>query len=409
MAAGRTLSRYWMLTNDFAQNPYPVLEYVRREKPVCEVGMPNGGRAWVITRYEDAKAAFNDPRMSRDINVHYELMSRQLGRKITPPPEQANHLANLEPPRHTPLRRAISFAFTPRRAEAMRPRIAELADELLDRIDGRGRADLMAGFAVPLPVMAIAELMGAPASRWPDFIRWSNAQRDFSPLDAADGELERNVHELSEFMTDLIAEKTRTPGDDLMSALIHADPERRLTHTEILSTGFALMSGGNDTTASMLGGALFTLLTHPRERERITGEPDGWTKAMDELIRFTTPTHNALHRVTTEPVEIGGVVIPAGEVVIISFLSANRDERQFPRCPEKFDIDREKPAHLSFGFGIHYCSGAHLAKVITEVGVQRLFERFPDIRLAVDPAKVRYQMNILVRTIVDLPVEWGKD
>src|SRR4051812_22926774 len=405
MAAGRTLSRYWMLTNDFAQDPYPVLERVRADQPVARLGMPNGGRAWVITRYEDAKAAFNDPRMSRDINVHYELMSKQLGRTVTPPPEQANHLANLEPPRHTPLRRAISFAFTPKRADAMRPRIAELADELLDRIADRGRADLMSGFAIPLPVMTIAELMGAPASRWQDFIRWSNAQRDFSPLDAADGELQRNVDELSTFMTDLIAEKTANPGDDLMSALIHADPERRLTHTEILSTGFALMSGGNDTTAAMLGGVLNTLLTHPDERKRITGEPGGWTGAMDELIPYVTPTPNALHRVTTEPVEIGGVTIPAGEVVIISFLGANHDERVF-ECPEKLDIERPKPAHLSFGFGIHYCSGAHLAKVITEVGTQRLFDRFPSIRLAVDPAKVRYQMNILVRSVVELPVEW---
>src|SRR5947207_8169808 len=137
MAAARTLSKYWMLTNDFIQNPYPVLESIRAERPVAEIAMPDGSRAWVITRYDDARAALADPRLSRDINVHYELISARAGRTMTPPPEDANHLANLEPPRHTPLRRAISFAFTPKRAEAMRPLITEVADDLLDRLDSR--------------------------------------------------------------------------------------------------------------------------------------------------------------------------------------------------------------------------------------------------------------------------------
>jgi cytochrome P450 len=404
MTARRTLSKYWMLTNDFAQNPYPTLEYLRRERPVCELGMPNGARAWVITRYADAKAAFADPRLSRDINVHYELMSRQLGRTVTPPPEQANHLANLEPPLHTKLRRAISFAFTPRRADSMRARIAELADELLDRMAGADSVDIVTRYANPLPVMTIAELLGAPTSVWPDFLRWSNALRDFSPLDDASGELDRNVRELSEFMNALIEEKRREPGEDLLSALIHSAPERQLDGMEVLSTGFALMSGGNDTTASLLGGVVHTLLTHDRQRAELVANPDRWAAAMEELIRFVTPTHNALHRVTTEPVEIGGVLIPEGEVVIISFLATNRDEAQFPDRPEELDLDRRRPAHLSFGSGIHYCSGAHLAKVIAEVGSRRFFERFPTARLAVPAAQLRYQQNILVRSLVSLPV-----
>ncbi|HWM07333.1 MAG TPA: cytochrome P450, partial [Actinophytocola sp.] len=126
--------------------------------------------------------------------------------------------------------------------------------------------------------------------------------------------------------------------------------------------------------------------------------------AMEELIRFVTPTHNALHRVTTEEVEIGGVVIPPGEVVIISFLGTNRDTEQFPDRPEELDLCRPRPAHLSFGSGIHYCSGAHLAKVISEVGARRFFERFPGARLAVPTAQLKYQQTILVRSLVSLPV-----
>ncbi|MFJ9843494.1 cytochrome P450 [Kitasatospora sp. NPDC101155] len=403
MTGTRALSKYWMLTNDFTQNPFPVLEYVRRESPVRELSMPGGGRAWVVTRYEDAKAALADPRLSRDIHVHYRLMSERTGRTLTPPPEEANHLANLEPPRHTPLRRAISFAFTPRRAEALRPRVEEIADDLLTRLAGQPRPDLIAGYADPLPVITIAELMGVPADAWPDFLRWSTALRTHSPTESS-GVLDSSIQELSGYMAELIARKEREPGEDLLSALIHADEERRLTSTEILSTGFALMTGGNDTTASLVGGVIAALLTHPAERAALLAEPGRWGKSMDELIRYVSPISNALQRVTTEPVELGGVSIPAGEVVIISVLSTNRDPHQFPNDPDRLDLDRHKPAHLGFGFGIHYCSGAHLAKVITEIGARRLFDRFPDVTLAVDPSQLRYQLSPVVRPLEALPV-----
>ncbi|MFD6872729.1 MULTISPECIES: cytochrome P450 [unclassified Streptomyces] len=403
MTGTRALSKYWMLTNDFTQNPYPVLEYVRRESPVRELSFPDGGRAWVVTRYEDAKAALADPRLSRDVHVHYRLMSERTGRTMTPPPEEANHLANLEPPRHTPLRRAISFAFTPRRAEALRPKVEQIADELLDRLAGLPRPDLISGYADPLPVIVIAELMGVPADAWPDFLRWSTALRTHSPTEGS-GALDRNIQELSRYMSALIAEKEREPGEDLLSALIHADPERRLTSTEILSTGFALMTGGNDTTASLVGGVIAALLAHPAERAELLAEPGRWGRSMDELIRYVSPIGNALQRVTTEPVELGGVTIPAGEVVVISVMSTNRDPHQFPDDPDGLDLTRPKPAHLSFGFGIHYCSGAHLAKVITEIAARRLFERFPRVRFAVDPSELRYQQNVVVRPLEALPV-----
>jgi cytochrome P450 len=406
MAGVRALSKYWMLTNDFIQNPYPILEHIRGQQPVCEIPMPDGERAWVITRYEDAKAALADPRFSRDINVHYRLLSKRAGRVLTPPVEISNHLANLEPPRHTPLRRSISFAFTPRRAESMRGRIEEIADALLDDFAERGEADLIGAFADPLPVIVIAELLGAPASAWPDFLRWSLALRAHSVNDPA-GRLQQNIDDLSGFMAGLIEQKEREPGDDLLSALLKADADRRMTHTEILSTGFALITGGNDTTASLLGGVLATLLTHPAERAQLLAQPNRWTKTMDELIRYVNPIRDALHRVSVEPVEIGGITIPADEVVIISVMSANHDERQFPDRPDELVLDRDRPSsHLAFGSGIHYCSGAHLAKLITEVGARRLFDRLPTARLTVEPRELRYLQQVLARPLAELPARW---
>ncbi|MFJ9691447.1 cytochrome P450 [Kitasatospora sp. NPDC101183] len=398
-------SKYWMFTNEFTQDPFPILEYIRSQGPVCEVPLPGAGRAWVITRYEEAKEALADPRLSRDIHYHYRLIAERTGQRMMPPAEISNHLANLEPPRHTPLRRAISFAFTPRRAEAMRSKVEAMADELLDGLADQAEPDLISGYADPLPVIAIAALMGVPAESWPDFLHWSNALR---AADAGSGEMERTTRELSTYLSALIARKEKEPGDDLISALIHADADNRLTGTEILSTAFALMTGGNDTTASLVGGVLGTFLTHPQERDRLLAEPGSWGTAMDELIRYVSPIGNTLQRATTEPVTIGATTIPAGEIVIISVISANRDERRTPH-PDELDLDREKPAHLSFGFGIHYCSGAHLAKVITEVGTRRVFERFPDVRLAVDPSELRYQQNVVTRPLETLPVRWSAD
>lgn len=399
------LSKYWMLTNEYTQNPYPVLELVRAQGPVCELSIPGGGRAWVVTRHEEAKAALADPRLSRDIHVHYRLLSEQAGYEMAPPPEHANHLANLEPPRHTPLRRAISANFTPRRANSMRERIEQIADELLDTIaadvaGGAPGADLIAAYADPLPVIVIAELMGVPVSAWPDFLRWSNELRE-TPAD--DPAAARTVKELSSFMSALIAEKEREPGEDLISALVHAQTGR-LTPTEILSTGFALMTGGNDTTASLIGGVLLTLLTHPDERAGLLAEPGRWGSEMDELVRFVSPITNTLQRATVEPVEIGGVHIPAGETVIISAISTNRDSDQFPDRPNEFDPSRPKPSHLSFGHGIHFCSGAHLAKLMTEVAARKFFARFPDAGLAVEPTELRYRFSMVVRPLEELPV-----
>ncbi|UED85081.1 cytochrome P450 family protein [Streptomyces profundus] len=406
MSSTRPLSKYWMLTNEFTQNPYPMLEHLRAERPVTEFPLPDGQRMWVVTRHADAKVALSDTRLSRDIHLQYEQMSKEAGRTILPPPEEANHLANLDPPRHTPLRKAISFAFTPKRTESMRARVEEVSDELIDRMTGQP-ADLIEGFADPLPVIIIAELMGVPTHMWSEFLRWSVAlHTHFAADPSAVADRQANIRELSDYLSGLIEEKEKEPGDDLLSALIHADEDRRLTRIEILSTAFALMSGGNETTATLLGGVLATLLTHPAERERLLADPKSWKSSMDELVRFVNPLTTSLQRVTTAPVEIGGVEIPAGETVVVSVLSANRDEEQFPGCPHKLDLDRPKPAQMSFGFGIHYCSGAHLAKLITEVGTRRMFARRPEIKLAVDPSELRYLQRIGVRPLERLPVVW---
>ncbi|OLF09113.1 cytochrome [Actinophytocola xinjiangensis] len=400
----RTLSKYWFFTDEFTQDPYPFLETVRREQPVCQITTPNGTRAWLVTRYTDVRAALADDRMSRDINRLYAALSAQVGKELVPAPEISHHLANSDPPRHTPLRRAISFAFTNRRVERLRPRIESTVDDILDAIEDEGSADLVPSLAEPLPIITVAQLMGVPDSDWPKFLQWSNIVQHTDPTDP-DGVLDKNTRELSDYMSALIADRHRAPGEDLITALIQADGDHRLNDEEILSTSFALMIGGNDTTRNLLSGAAATLLTHPEPRARLVADPSTAPQVIEELVRYLSPVNSALQRVTTAPVELGGVTIPAGELVIMSLASANRDTEQFPVCPHELDLDRPRAQHVSWGYGIHRCLGSHLAKAQAEIAISKLFTRFPTLRLAIPAEQLRHAPGISVRPLVSVPVE----
>jgi cytochrome P450 len=403
MAAGGALSKYWMFSDDYTQNPYPTFARLRTEQPVTMVATPDGARAWVITRYEDVRNALADPRLSRDIGNLYQALGRQIGKELKPADEIANHLANSDPPRHTPLRKALVFAFTPKRVANMRPQLEKVVDGLLDDLAAQEQPDLLQSLTEPLPIIAIAQLLGVPDSDWRQFRTWSNTMRSTDATDPT-GILAEHTKALSEYMADLIARKTRQPDDDLISAMVHAEGDKLLAPKEILSTAFALMTGGNETTTSLMTGCFVRLLTHPEQAERIKADLDRIPQVVDELIRFSSPMIYTLQRLTLEDVEIAGTTIPAGEIVMLSPASANHDPDAFPDRPDELDIERPKPTHLTFGHGIHYCIGTHLARTQAEISMRRVFERFPGIRLAVHPSELRYQPALLVRTPAALPV-----
>ncbi|MBM2619512.1 cytochrome P450 [Actinoplanes sp. LDG1-06] len=403
---GGTLTKYWMFSDEYVQDPYPFLERLRAEQPVCKVETPDGVRAWMITRHDDVKAALSDPRMSRDIKKLYAALGRQVGQTITPADEISNHLANSDPPRHTPLRKALTFAFTPKRVRGLQDGFEQIVDDLLDNMVRQDERDLVAGLNEPLPIIAIAQLMGVPETDWSQFLVWTDTLRR---VDASDptGIIARHTRELSDYLKTLIAAKQRDPSDDLISALVHAEGDKRLSPAETLSTAFALMTGGNDTTTSLLNGSFAALLTHPGEARKLTADFSLLPNAVEELLRFTSPLINSLQRVTTEPVEMHGVTVPADEIVIISLASANHDPSAFPDRPDQLDVTRARPAHLSFGHGIHYCLGSHMSKSLTEIAIRRVYERFPGVRLAVHPSELRYRPGLMVRPLAALPVVLG--
>jgi cytochrome P450 len=403
MAAGAALSKYWMFSDDYTQNPYPTFARLRTEQPVTMVQTPDGVRAWVITRYEDVRNALADPRMSRDIGKLYEALGGQIGKELKPADEISHHLANSDPPRHTPLRKALAFAFTPKRVAGMRPGLEKVVDALLDDLAAQARPDLLEKLTEPLPIIAIAKLLGVPDADWRQFNIWSKTMRSTDATDPT-GILAEHTRQLSAYMADLIAEKGRNPTDDLISAMVHAEGDKLLAPEEILSTAFALMTGGNETTTSLVSGCFVALLTHPEQAARVKEDLTRIPQVVDELIRYSSPMLYALQRLTLEEVEIAGTTIPAGEIVMLSPAAANHDPDAFPERPDELDIDRPKPMHLTFGHGIHYCIGTHLARAQAEISIRRVFERFPNIRLAVRPSELRYQAALLVRAPSSLPV-----
>jgi cytochrome P450 len=370
-------------------------------RPVTTVRMPGYGRAWIITRYADVRAALADPRLAKDVH-------RWPGGGRSRPSEVVNchaHMLNSDPPDHTRLRRLVQRAFTPHRAGSLRPRAEEIAAGLLDQMAAaRGDvADLMDGYARPLPITVLSELLGIPMT---DREWISVAVIDYGQPE----ESGRVTRELAAYFAGLIAAKRAEPGNDLLSALVCArDGDGQegtgngLTSTELLSTVFQLVMAGFDTTVNLIASGTLALLTHPDEMARLRQDPSLLPAAVGELLRFTNPVNHATDRFTTEDLPIGDVVIPAGEWVLIATSSANRDPAQFAD-PDRLDLARDTSGHVAFGYGIHYCLGAPLARMEAEVALGAVLARFPGISLAVRPEELRWRPTFLMNGLESLPV-----
>lgn len=391
------------LPADFMHHPYELYARLRAAGPAREVVMPHGVKVWMVTRYDDVRAILADPRISKDGRRINELYARHSGAQEEPSAfddELSAHLLNSDPPRHERLRRLVSRAFTARRVEQLRPRVEQIADELLDRMDGQ-RADLISDYAIPLPITVITDLLGVPAADREAFRLRANTLvgSHHSPEEVAEASAG-----MIEYTGQLIEAKRADPGDDLLSALTQAgDDGDVLTQGELVAMAFLLVAAGHETTTSTFGNALHSLLTHPRQLARLGAEPGLVAGALDELFRYDGGVSLATFRFTREAIALGGVTIPAGEIVVVSVGSAGRDGNRFS-SPDTLDITRQVSASMAFGHGIHYCLGAQLGKVEVEVGIRRLLARFPQVRLAVEPAELPWKSSTLMHGLLRLPV-----
>jgi cytochrome P450 len=315
----------------------------------------------------------------------------------------------VDPPDHTRLRRLVAGAFSVRRIEGLRPRVQDIVDDLLDDIAAGGPddpVDLVASFAFPLPFTVICELLGVPATERAALERGLAVLLAPTSTAAAYAEAVRASDSVVEQLTRLVELKTTDPGDDLISALISArDGTEQLSQQELLSTIFQLIVAGHDTTASLLGNSVVALLRHPDQLEELRSDPTAIATALEELLRYDAPVPHATFRYAREPLDLGGVTIPAGAQVVINLASANRDEARYPD-PELLDIHRPDARNLAFGHGIHFCLGAPLARMEGELALASLLQRFPALHLAVAPEQLHWGHGdgLVLRGLTELPV-----
>ncbi|WDZ86482.1 cytochrome P450 [Micromonospora cathayae] len=373
---------------------------LRRDEPLVRVRLPYGEPAWLATRYADVRMVLGDSRFSRAAAV-----GRDEPRNV--PEQRESGILGMDPPEHTRLRRVVAKAFTARRVEELRPRTRRIADELVDGMLAAGApADLVAHVATPLPIRVICDLLGVPVADQDRFHTWSEAIVSTTALTPE--RAQKYLDNLLSYMAGLVEQRRRTPTDDLIGAMVRTrdSDADRLTEDELVRLAAGLLAAGHETTVNQIPNLVYVLLTNPEQWARLRAEPELVPSAVEELMRFIPlGATAAFPRYATEDVEVGGVLVRAGEPVIVSIHSANRDERAFAE-PDVIDLARSVNPHLGFGHGVHHCVGAQLARMELQVVLGTLLDRTPDLRLAVSEPELTWKSGLLVRGLTSLPVSW---
>lgn len=386
-------------------DPYPTFRRLQAEDPV-HWSEPLGG--WVLTRYADVRAALNDPRLSSD--------------RITPFKDSGSgrhaglgellRLVGLwavftDPPLHTRLRGLMNVAFTSRAVERLRPRIEALVEELLDGVRGRGRMDVIRDFAYPLPITVIAEMIGVPRRDREDFKGWSDELAAFigSAIASPDKyeRAGRAITAMAAYFRAMIAARRVQPEDDIMSGLLAAEERGDvLSEDELVATGILLLFAGHETTTNLIGNGVLALLRHADQAALLRAHPELAPAAIEELMRYDGPTQ-AMVRVAVEDVPMEGKTIRRGDRIFTMINAANRDPLQFAD-PDRVDLRRPNNRHIAFGYGIHFCIGAPLARLEGQLAVPALLRRYPDLALAAEPS---WLPSMVFRGVTSLPVSFS--
>jgi 2-hydroxy-5-methyl-1-naphthoate 7-hydroxylase len=359
---------------------------LRTQGPLARVELPDGILGWSVTSYELLKEVLTDPRFSKDARKYWPAY---IDGEVPPNWQMINwvemdNMTTRDGEDHRRLRRLISKAFTPRSLESARPLIEKITDALLDdlaKVPGGEVVDIKGRFTYPLPATVICELFGVPESARERVLYGGqvNASTDITGDEAV-----ASIEHYHAAILDLVAMKHEEPGDDLTSLLISAQEEdgSGLTDTELISTLHLMLGAGSETVMNLLSHATLALLTHPDQRELVMSGQVGWDAVFEETMRVESPTANLPFRFATEDVQFGDVTIPRGEPILLGFASAGRDPDVHGETAAVFDLTRTNKAHLSFGQGAHFCLGAPLARLEASIALPRLFNRFPDMRVA---------------------------
>ena len=396
-----------LLTPQYLANPYPYYAQIRETDPVHWNDQLN---AWVLTRYNDVHVALREPRLisGKRVDSYTSTLSFEHLREIQPLYDQIRlWIGNLDPPDHTRLRALVNKAFTPRIIEQQRPQIEHLVHELLDAVTDQGRMDFIGDFSYPLPAIVIADMLGVPRGDRNRFMKWSDDLTRYSGTGQAQPDVAstaaRSANELTHFFKTIADQRRAQPGEDLISSLVQIEDQGdRLSEPELLAMCGFLIVAGHETTMALLGNGMLALLRHPDQMHQLRDDPSLTESAVEELLRYDSPIQHQT-RVAVESMELIGQRIDQGQRVMPFLGAANRDPDQFPQ-PDHLELARDPNRHLAFGYGIHFCLGAPLARLEAQIAFPILLERLPGMHLI--EANPPFRPHTSNRNPVRLPLAW---
>ena len=392
---------------DICANPYPAFCELRENDPLHWSEVLGG---WVVTRYEDVKWIISDARFSADrIRPFFAHQSAEAKGKLRELAESiGDWMVFHDPPKHTRLRALVNKAFTASAVERMRPRIETIVKELLDAVINLGEMDVIRDFAYPLPASVIMEMLGQPVEDL-DYVKGHSDEVALfvgTAVSTPDkyARAGASIAEMNRYYRELIAMRRREPRDDLLSALIAAQEEGDLlSDDELVATSILMVFAGHETTTNLIANGLLALIRHPREFERLRQNPSLVASAVEECLRYDSPTSAAV-RIAREPTELHGKTIRQGDRIFAMLNAANRDPRQFEE-PDRFDASRADNRHLAFGHGIHFCVGAPLARLEAQIAFAALVENLEDLRLRSDD--LRWNDSLVLRGVQSMPISFA--
>ncbi|SDY22230.1 Cytochrome P450 [Evansella caseinilytica] len=390
------------LNEAFIRNPFPVYHGVREKDPVYRFLLPTGQYAWIITRYDDAVKVLSDPRF---ITTPPHLMEAS---KSAGPPHKdiiSRNLLSVNPADHRRLRRLIQKAFTPQMIEKLRSRIEEIANDLLDKVQPKGKINLIEDYAFPLPIIVICEMLGVPLEDQDKFRKWSDVIMEGVNNPQFAEQSENVMAAFVDYLQHLIASRRNNLQEDLISDLIRVEEDGDvLSEEEMYALVFVLIIAGHETTVNLIGNGVLALLEHPEQKAKLQHQPELIHSAVEEILRYDGPAEVSNIRWVTEDVELHGKTIHKGEMLLISFSSANRDKEAFDES-DSFDITRETNHHLAFGKGVHYCLGAPLARLEGEIAISTLLQRMPELRLRESGRdSLQWRTGMIIRGVREIPL-----
>ena len=401
-APSRDLSLYHLLDPEVLANPYPLYHQLRSQDPVHWDPFLH---SWVVTRYDDVVHVLHHFSAQRT-PTPAQLTALNLSALNPIAAVMVRQMLFLDPPAHTRLRALASAAFTPRRVEQLRSHIREVMDGLLDSVVHQGHMDIIVDFASPAPAIVTAEMLGVPVA---DHIQLKEWSQDFAEIlgnfqhnpDRFPRVL-RSVEHLCNYFRQAMREQQAHPRTGLIEAMMAAEVDgARLTEDEIIANLIVTMVGGQETTTNLIGNGVLTLLRHPRDLERLRANPSLIPIAVEELLRYESPSQHTA-RLAPDDVELGGKRIRKRQAVIAVMGAGNRDPDRFPD-PDRLDLARGNNRHLAFGWAAHFCFGAALARLEGQIAFERILTRLPSLALDTR-AVLQWRQNLGLRGLTALPV-----